>query len=138
MEAGGKIRPHWRQDPIGCQDNGRFGCNVDASTMNQIPYVERLLAVMREIERDLSTEHGPFQLFALFLPEESEGFWDIVVAAPWLRPYDKTSYSIIAKEVQSRVAPEDILHISRVALIDSSSESECVKVLETKSAVYFV
>ncbi|MEW6347489.1 MAG: hypothetical protein AB1646_00375 [Thermodesulfobacteriota bacterium] len=34
-------------------------------------------------EREMSEEHGPFVLFALFLPEDAANDWDLVVSAPW-------------------------------------------------------
>jgi hypothetical protein len=44
----------------------------------------RDLAVkLRGLERTLSEEKGPFNLFALLLREDAPDVWDLVVAAKW-------------------------------------------------------
>ena len=41
---------------------------------------------LRRVERALSDENGPFELFALFLREDSTGVWELLVSASWLDP----------------------------------------------------
>ena len=69
----------------------------------------------------MSTEKGPFNLFALFLREDSLNKWDLVVSAPWIKAHDKETYDYIAKHLRSKLLPEEPISISRVALLDEDN-----------------
>ena len=73
------------------------------------------------IEKELSEEYGPFNLFALFLREDSADKWDILVASNWLRQNKQKSISLIAKKLQEKLDKEELINISRIALIEDNN-----------------
>jgi hypothetical protein len=76
-----------------------------------------LVKRLQSLELDISTERGPFVLFALFLREDSLDRWDLVVAAPWLSFDQRADLEFIAKRVQSGLPLEDLVRISRVVIL---------------------
>jgi hypothetical protein len=70
-----------------------------------------------ELEREISQDKGDFTLFALFLREDGIGQWDVAVAAPWIELDRYEALELIAKKIQSTLSKEDIVRVSRVAII---------------------
>ena len=79
------------------------------------------IAKFREIELLMSTEKGAFNLFALFLREDSPNKWDLVVSAPWIKANDKETLDYFAKHLRSKLQPEELVSLSRVALLDEDN-----------------
>ncbi|NQS98456.1 MAG: hypothetical protein HQ591_08385 [candidate division Zixibacteria bacterium] len=75
---------------------------------------EKLIAM----EREISSEKGPFSLFALFLREESPNRWDLVVSAPWIKVDEVSALRYMSNSLQSYLNIEDIIFISRIIFID--------------------
>jgi hypothetical protein len=80
--------------------------------------MKELLERFIELERRLSAEKGDFDLFALFLREDSVDKWDLVVAAPWIESDRKTALSYITNKIQETLAPGELSALSRVVLVD--------------------
>lgn len=87
--------------------------------MNEL--IENIIDKLSALEREVSSSRGKFSLFALFLREGAENMWDVVVAAPWLMADLKASYSFIAQQIQSHLAPDELASISRIAIINATS-----------------
>ncbi len=79
------------------------------------------VAKFREIELLMSTEKGAFNLFALFLREDSPNKWDLVVSAPWIKAHDKETLDYFAKHLRSKLQPDELVSLSRVALLDEDN-----------------
>lgn len=79
------------------------------------------VAKFREIELLMSTEKGAFNLFALFLREDSPNKWDLVVSAPWIKAHDKETLDYFAKHLRSRLETEELISLSRVVLLDQDN-----------------
>jgi hypothetical protein len=47
--------------------------------------VKELVQKFIEIEHNISGKYGTFNLFALFLREDSPDKWDLVIASPWMQ-----------------------------------------------------
>jgi hypothetical protein len=69
-------------------------------------------------QNEVSSEKGDLSLFALFLREEVEDKWDVVVSAPWLEANKKEALSYLADKIKSHLKPEELLSLSRIVLID--------------------
>ncbi len=80
-----------------------------------------LIAEFREIELLISTEKGAFNLFALFLREDSPNKWDLVVSAPWIKAHDKETLDYFAKHLRSRLETGELIALSRVVLLDQGN-----------------
>jgi hypothetical protein len=81
---------------------------------------EETLEKLTALEREISDEKGDFSLFGLFLREEAqdEDKWDLLVAAPWLDADKKQGLAYLAKEVQKRLEPDELLSISRIVVLE--------------------
>jgi hypothetical protein len=77
-------------------------------------FVEKL----QRIERRLSAERGPFELFAAFGPDSTLRLWDLLVTAPWLDDWGLPEMQIIASQLNAEFALPEILKFSRVAIIE--------------------
>ncbi len=75
------------------------------------------------LEREASDEKGEFSLFGLFLREDAqdEDKWDLLVSAPWLDTDKKGGLSYLAKEIQKRLEPDELLSISRIVVLEKGN-----------------
>jgi len=75
------------------------------------------------LEREISTEKGDFSLFGLFLPEDAQDKdkWDLLVAAPWIDVDKKEGLEYLAKKLQKRLEPDELLSISRIVILEKDN-----------------
>src|SRR3954466_14542756 len=73
---------------------------------------------LRGLERTLSEEKGPFNLFALFLREDAPDVWDLVVAAKWIEDDRPAALLDISKRVRAFLRQDEITKISRVVIVE--------------------
>jgi hypothetical protein len=73
---------------------------------------------LRRLERTLSEEKGPFNLFALFLREDAPGVWDLVVAAKWIEDDGPAALADISQRVRDSLEPDEITKVSRVVVVE--------------------
>jgi hypothetical protein len=74
------------------------------------------------LEKSLSGEKGNFSLFALFLREDSEDRWDLVLSAPWLKSNDRKDYKFIASRVKEILNKDELISLSRIVLLDKGNQ----------------
>ncbi|USX26282.1 hypothetical protein NHH73_27590 [Oxalobacteraceae bacterium OTU3CINTB1] len=77
-------------------------------------FVEKL----QRIERRLSIERGPFELFAAFRPDSTLRLWDLLVTARWLDDWGLPEMQIIASQLNAEFSSPEILKFSRIAIIE--------------------
>jgi len=72
------------------------------------------------LEREVSGEKGEFSLFGLFLREDAqdEDKWDLLISALWLDADKKKGLAYLAKEIQKRLEPDELLSISRIVVLE--------------------
>ena len=70
------------------------------------------------LERTLSEEKGPFNLFALFLREDAPDVWDLVVAAKWIDEDRPAALAYISRRVRDSLRTDEITKISRVVVVE--------------------
>jgi len=75
------------------------------------------------LEREIADERGEFTLFALFLREDVDNKWDVVVSAPWFGGEEKRELDYFANKIQSRLRPEELVMLSRIVLAEPNSEA---------------
>lgn len=75
----------------------------------------------KEIESSLSEEKGEFNLFALFLREDSANKWDLLVSADWIEGNKSDSLQLIAQKVQEHLEKKELLNLSRIVLIEDDN-----------------
>ena len=76
---------------------------------------------LRKVERSLSDANGPFDLFALFLREDSAEVWDLLVAASWLNPNKLVALRDIAENVKAELGADELTKLSRIVIIEESN-----------------
>ena len=74
-----------------------------------------------EVEKELSEKYGPFNLFALFLRENSPNKWDILVASDWVENDKQKSMRLIVKKLIEKLDTKELIDISKVAIIEESN-----------------
>jgi hypothetical protein len=83
--------------------------------------MRELLDKFKSLEFHLSEQKGSFKLFALFLREEAEDKWDIVVSASWLDSNNKESFDYLARELKASLTNQELLLISRIVILDEKN-----------------
>jgi hypothetical protein len=83
--------------------------------------MKEILEKLVSIEKEISREKGNFSLFALFLREDSEDKWDLVVSAPWLKKNKKKAYEYLASIIKNNFQVDELTIISRIVLLDKGN-----------------
>lgn len=81
-----------------------------------------ILERLQQIEASVSAERGPFCLFALFLPEDAPGKWDLVVAAPWIEEDSAAGVRVLADVMQRTFARDEIVVFGGIAVASCEAE----------------
>jgi hypothetical protein len=92
----------------------------------KIPFegvMKQLAEKLVSIEQEVSSEKGEFSLFGLFLREDIENKWDLVVSASWIEPDKEYALDYLAKRLQSHLQPQELLAISRIVFVDEDSQA---------------
>ncbi len=83
---------------------------------------KQLVQKFVEVEKTISSEKGPFLLFALFLPEEAVGGWDVLAAAPWIGRDKGAAMKYLVKNIQQVIAAKELVRVlSKIVLIDEDN-----------------
>jgi hypothetical protein len=80
-----------------------------------------LIKKLIELEKDIADEKGDFWLFALLQREESPHWWDLAVAADWLRESSRASLEEMVKHVGNMLNEKEIVQLSRVVVLDPNN-----------------
>ncbi len=79
--------------------------------------MRRIVTKFIAVEREMEEEHGPFVLFALFLPEDAPQDWDLVVSAPW-EFEDKLDFlRYVTDKLKKHLSRDEYLKLSRIVPI---------------------
>ncbi|TWI61249.1 hypothetical protein LZ24_03459 [Desulfobotulus alkaliphilus] len=77
----------------------------------------------QKVEKSLSESKGQFELFALFLREDSPGRWDLLISAEWVRANKKASINTIIEEIRKELSDPELLMLSRIVILDKDDET---------------
>jgi len=73
---------------------------------------------LRKVEKNLSESKGQFELFGLFLREDSPEKWDLLISADWARHNKKASINIIIEEIRKVLTDQELLMLSRLIILN--------------------
>lgn len=76
-----------------------------------------------DIEKKMSEKKGAFNLFALFMREDSENKWDLLVSSKWISKNKPESLKYIASNVQKALTQKELVKISRIVIIDDNNSA---------------
>ena len=71
---------------------------------------------LRDLERELKDEKGPFAYFALVREGEAPDRWDLVVSAPWISADRMEGVRLIAERLKQKLAPRSCSPSRRLSL----------------------
>jgi hypothetical protein len=74
-----------------------------------------------DIERDISKEKGGFDLFALFLREDAQEKWDIIVSAAWAKKNEQDALKYLSSKIVPRLSPSELLLTSRIIILETNN-----------------
>ena len=114
-------RPEARYKTVGKRKQQGRGSDDPISGNPAESAMTVLLKKLGSLELALSRQRGEFELFGIFLRKESQGKWDLIVAAPWLHSYDRASLQAIVSEMQKSLSPAELLEFSRVVVLDKGN-----------------
>ena len=83
--------------------------------------MKEIVEKLKQQENNMAQEKGPFDLFALFLREDSPDKWDLVVAAQWIEKNKQDALKYITEALHKSLTQSEILKLSRIAIIDKSN-----------------
>lgn len=83
--------------------------------------MEQLSQKLLDMEKEVSSQKGSFRLFGLFLREDSENKWDLVVSASWIDEDKENALQYLTNQLQQRLGKEELLRISRTVIIDKDN-----------------
>jgi hypothetical protein len=111
--------------PIACDLQKALTKTYPAGNCGRISAVEGVMKQLAEklvfIEHEVSSEKGEFSLFGLFLREDIENKWDLVVSASWIEPDKEHALDYLAKRLRLHLQPQELLTISRIVFVDEDS-----------------
>ena len=70
-----------------------------------------------EIEKSIAQERGAFTFFALFQRNAFPGWWDLVVAAPWIESERIEVHRYFADRLKAELSEQEFLQLARIAPI---------------------
>jgi hypothetical protein len=76
--------------------------------------IDKLHRVMEEV----SAERGEFELFGLFLREEAQDKWDLVMSAPWLEEGKLKALGEFVEKAASIIGEQELLSLSRIVTLN--------------------
>ena len=73
------------------------------------------------VEKQIASERGPVNLFALLEREDLTDRWDLVVSASWARE-DKATLQYIAEAVKRHLSPQDMVALARIVILPAGED----------------
>ncbi|MGE3535970.1 MAG: hypothetical protein AB7N91_00885 [Candidatus Tectimicrobiota bacterium] len=83
--------------------------------------MKQMIDKLASLERDIASDKGVFSLFALFLREDAEDTWDLLVSAPWLEVDKKDSLAYLVNQLRSRLDTQELLLLSRIVILEKGN-----------------
>ena len=83
--------------------------------------MKELIDKLVRIEKDISSDKGPFLLFALFLREDAQDLWDLLIAADWVEENKAESLKYLSTHLSKYLKPDELIRLSRILPIDSNN-----------------
>jgi hypothetical protein len=83
--------------------------------------MKEIIEKLIQIEKATSKEKGEYELFGLFLRENSSSKWDLLVSANWILNDKEKALKYLAEKLQNILSPQELLSISRIVIIEQNN-----------------
>jgi hypothetical protein len=80
--------------------------------------MSNLAEKVAKVEKELASEHGSLNLFAILEREDLAGRWDVVVSASWAKE-DKVTLQVIADAIRRHLGPDEITNLARIVVLSA-------------------
>lgn len=84
--------------------------------------MKEILDKLTKLEMAIAKEKGPFDLFALALRQDGFDKWDLLASASWIQDNYNGALDYITERLNSALATDELITISKVVLIDEYDE----------------
>lgn len=84
--------------------------------------IKDIITKLLNIEKEISYDKGPFNLFALFL-RDGENTWDLLISSEWIDQAKYESLRYIASIIQKELTKEELIEISGIEIIDHNNSA---------------
>lgn len=78
------------------------------------------IELLRRVMNKVSAEIGDFILFGLFLREDPQDKWDLVISAPWLEEAKLKGLGEFVEKMASIIGEKELLKLSRIVTLSQS------------------
>lgn len=96
--------------------------------------MKELLDKLKKLIHSLEIEKkSEFLICAMFLPEDSNDKWDLILSATWLDSGELESYKLISSKMQEFLTESELIQIERIVILDP--EDQVVEFLQTLEPV---
>ncbi len=75
---------------------------------------------LKEIEKEICESKGSFDLFALFLREDTTE-WDLIISSDWARLDKKAAIKHIVEKIKKVFSDQEMLMLSRLIILDKDN-----------------
>ena len=80
--------------------------------------MKELIAKFVNLESELSDKHGSFALFGLFIRQDVQDLWDVVLSAKWIGKDKKKVLQEIVKKLKKNLTNQETTKISRIVILE--------------------
>ncbi len=83
--------------------------------------MREIVTKLKEQEKTMARERGPFDLFALSLREDAPDVWDLLVAGDWIERDELDALKYISQKLKEVLTSDELRKLSRIAIIDTDN-----------------
>ncbi len=83
--------------------------------------MEQMVEKLTSVEREVASEKGEFLLIGLFLREDAQHRWDLLVSAPWLEAGKMDGLRYLSGKLQPRLDAKERLLLSKVVILEKDN-----------------
>ncbi len=83
--------------------------------------MNQLADKIQQVERDIATNKGQFNLFALLEREDLTDRWDLVISAPWAK-HDEPTLRHIVDAVKRHLDPSEMTFLARIVILEATED----------------
>ena len=83
--------------------------------------MEQLVDKLASLEREVSSQKGDFALFGVFVREDAQNRWDLLVSAQWLEANKKEALEYLADRLKLQLDAQEWLSLSRVVILEKGN-----------------
>jgi hypothetical protein len=85
--------------------------------------IDTVVTKLTGLAKKIAIDKGPLDLLGLFQREDSQGDWDLVIAAPWLASAERSSFEYVVRRLREVLTEQEMSALSRVVILEHGGET---------------